>query len=67
MIVANVGDSRAVLCRDGKAIDLSTDHKPEDTVERTRIEKAGGTVGEDGRVNGGKNIQCFLINFLGIF
>jgi serine/threonine protein phosphatase PrpC len=28
-IVANAGDSRSVLCRDGKAIDLSYDHKPE--------------------------------------
>lgn len=28
--VANAGDSRSVLCRSGKAIDLSVDHKPED-------------------------------------
>jgi serine/threonine protein phosphatase PrpC len=28
-IVANAGDSRSSLCRGGKAIDLSTDHKPE--------------------------------------
>ena len=26
--IANAGDSRSVLCRDGKAIDLSLDHKP---------------------------------------
>jgi serine/threonine protein phosphatase PrpC len=27
-IVANAGDSRSSLCRGGKAIDLSIDHKP---------------------------------------
>lgn len=56
-VVANIGDSRAVLCRDGKAVDLSTDHKPEDEEEKKRIETAGGQVGEDGRVNGGLNLS----------
>ena len=27
--IANAGDSRSVLCRAGKAIPLSEDHKPE--------------------------------------
>lgn len=27
-IVANAGDSRSVLCRNGKALQLSFDHKP---------------------------------------
>lgn len=49
---ASVGDSRAVLCRaDGRAVDLSDDHKPENAAERARIEAAGGHV-SDNRVNG---------------
>ena len=51
IICANAGDSRAVLCRDGKAIDMSRDHKPTDEDECERIVKAGGFVA-DGRVNG---------------
>jgi len=46
IVVANAGDSRAVLCRGGKAIDLSEDHKPGRKDERARIERAGGTVSE---------------------
>uniref|UniRef100_A0ACD5YMC8 Uncharacterized protein n=1 Tax=Avena sativa TaxID=4498 RepID=A0ACD5YMC8_AVESA len=44
IIVGNVGDSRCVLSRNGQAIDLSTDHKPNDPRERDRIEAAGGKV-----------------------
>lgn len=49
--VANIGDSRAVLCRSRQAIPLSTDHKPDNPSEHNRIQKAGGFVTE-GRVNG---------------
>ena len=49
VIAANVGDSRAVLCRDGVAWDLTRDHKPNDPHELERIEKLGGKVsGVDG-------------------
>ena len=51
IICANAGDSRAVLCRDGKSIDMSRDHKPTDEDECERIVQAGGFVA-DGRVNG---------------
>jgi protein phosphatase 1L len=44
LLVANVGDSRAVICRDGTAVPLSSDHKPNRTDERQRIEDAGGVV-----------------------
>ncbi|KAG6552680.1 hypothetical protein Mapa_005627 [Marchantia paleacea] len=44
LLVANVGDSRAVICRGGKAFALSKDHKPNRDDERQRIEEAGGVV-----------------------
>eukprot|EP00245_Coleochaete_scutata_P000991 TRINITY_DN11216_c0_g1_i1.p1 TRINITY_DN11216_c0_g1~~TRINITY_DN11216_c0_g1_i1.p1 ORF type:complete len:280 (+),score=49.72 TRINITY_DN11216_c0_g1_i1:261-1100(+) len=44
LLVANVGDSRAVICRGGKALALSLDHKPNRSDERQRIEDAGGVV-----------------------
>ena len=51
IVCANVGDSRAVLCRDGKCISLSEDHKPENAEEKARIIAAGGHVA-DNRTNG---------------
>ncbi|CAA6670343.1 unnamed protein product [Spirodela intermedia] len=44
LLVANVGDSRAVVCRGGNAIAVSRDHKPDQSDERQRIEEAGGFV-----------------------
>ncbi|KAG0493862.1 hypothetical protein HPP92_004856 [Vanilla planifolia] len=44
LYVANVGDSRTVISKDGKAVPLSDDHKPNRTDERKRIEDAGGVV-----------------------
>lgn len=51
MLIANVGDSRAVLGKRGRAIELSKDHKPNCTSERLRIEKLGGVI-YDGYLNG---------------
>lgn len=42
--IGNCGDSRAVLCRAGKAMQLTEDHKPERKDEAERVEKAGGHV-----------------------
>eukprot|EP00039_Didymoeca_costata_P015510 m.265998 g.265998 ORF g.265998 m.265998 type:complete len:578 (+) comp16238_c0_seq31:160-1893(+) len=42
--VANTGDSRAVLCRNGKAVDMSEDHKPSLPSESKRIKQLGGVI-----------------------
>lgn len=51
IICANSGDSRCVLARGTKAVEMSEDHKPDNDGEKKRIEAAGGFV-EDGRVRG---------------
>ncbi|KAJ8628812.1 hypothetical protein MRB53_022135 [Persea americana] len=52
--IANIGDSRAVVCEQGSANQLTVDHEPSN--ERKRIEKQGGFVttlpGDVPRVNG---------------
>lgn len=48
---ANSGDSRCVLARGPRAVEMSEDHKPDNEGEKRRIEAAGGFV-EDGRVRG---------------
>jgi serine/threonine protein phosphatase PrpC len=52
LTVANVGDSAAVLSRNGQAMRLSTDHKADNETERAYIISHGGTVSKDHRVNG---------------
>ncbi|XP_066574195.1 protein phosphatase Mn(2+)-dependent 1K isoform X2 [Amia ocellicauda] len=44
LVVASVGDSRALLCRKGKAYKLTVDHTPERKDEKDRIKKSGGFV-----------------------
>ncbi|GMI96306.1 highly ABA-induced PP2C gene 3 [Hibiscus trionum] len=44
LVVANCGDSRAVLSRGGVAMALSLDHKPDRPDELERVEAAGGRV-----------------------
>lgn len=51
-VVANSGDSRAVLCRGGTAVELSSDDKPLKESEYTRIKRLGGFISNGGRVNG---------------
>ncbi|KAL1499063.1 hypothetical protein AB1Y20_013578 [Prymnesium parvum] len=49
VVVANTGDSRAYLHRDGAVLRLSLDHKPDRVDEEARISRAGGWVSQ-GRV-----------------
>jgi serine/threonine protein phosphatase PrpC len=44
LLSANVGDSRAVLSRGGRAVDLTRDHKPNDEREKARIMALGETI-----------------------
>lgn len=44
LVVASVGDSRAILCRKGNHKRLTEDHTPERKDERERIKKCGGFV-----------------------
>ena len=44
LYLGHVGDSRAVLFRNGECMQLSNDHKPNIPEERERIEKMGGVV-----------------------
>jgi len=44
LVLAHIGDSRAVLCREGRAVALSEDHKPDRLDEKKRVERAGGLV-----------------------
>lgn len=44
LVVGHVGDSRAVLCRKGRAMRLSMDHDPDDPDEIQRIQKQGGRI-----------------------
>ncbi|OIW00170.1 hypothetical protein TanjilG_29160 [Lupinus angustifolius] len=51
LMVANAGDCRAVLCRRGKAVEMSQDHRPSYLPEQRRVEELGGFV-DDGYLNG---------------
>ncbi|EZF27948.1 hypothetical protein H112_00191 [Trichophyton rubrum D6] len=51
LYTANVGDARIILCRNGKALRLSYDHKGSDENEGLRITNAGGLI-LNNRVNG---------------
>jgi len=51
LYIANCGDSRAVMCRNGRVSFSTQDHKPINPAEKERIQNAGGSVMIQ-RVNG---------------
>ncbi|CAN6623121.1 protein phosphatase 2C homolog 1 [Trichomonascus vanleenenianus] len=51
LYVANVGDTRVILCRKGTALRLSYDHKGSDLHEQKRVQNSGGIM-INNRVNG---------------
>lgn len=54
LFLANLGDSRAILVKDGKVLKETMDHKPNGVEEKARIQRAGGFVANFGvgRVDG---------------
>lgn len=60
--IANCGDSRAVVCRNGLPVYATEDHKPTLPAERERIVNAGGSVMIQ-RVNGSLAVSRALGDF----
>jgi protein phosphatase 1L len=65
LLVANIGDSRAVICRGGEAVALSIDQTPNRPDERKRIEDAGGVVVEGfsrvSRAFGARSLKQYVV------
>lgn len=52
MVVANAGDCRALLSRNGRVKELTVEHRPDAHSEKERIQLAGGFVDPDGYMCG---------------
>eukprot|EP00040_Diaphanoeca_grandis_P005352 m.32498 g.32498 ORF g.32498 m.32498 type:complete len:407 (-) comp16653_c0_seq1:38-1258(-) len=63
IIFANVGDSRALLGREGSVVFATKDHKPEDRTESARVLAAGGFIAA-GRVCGNLAVSRALGDFV---
>ena len=62
VFIANCGDSRGVLSRDGTVAFATYDHKPNNPIEKERIQNAGGSVMIQ-RVNGSLAVSRALGDF----
>lgn len=60
LVVANIGDSRAVLCQNGQAKQLSVDHEP--SVESEDIKNRGGFVSNFPGTN--HILKCCMVFYL---
>ncbi|KAJ4849499.1 hypothetical protein Tsubulata_005811 [Turnera subulata] len=52
LVVANRGNSRALLCREGMAVPFSYEHKPYPAEEQERVEAAGGRIEKSNSTSG---------------
>lgn len=57
MYIANVGDSKAVVIRQGKALNLNVEHRANNEEERKQVENRGGYVFE----KKGQSTSRFLV------
>jgi serine/threonine protein phosphatase PrpC len=62
LVVANCGDSRALLCQGGQTLVLTRDHVPTDNEEKLRIIKTGGSV-LGGRLQGKLGVSRAFGNY----
>lgn len=60
--IASLGDSRCMICSQGKCTIVSIDHKPELPEEKERIEAAGGKI-KNNRINGKLGMSRSLGDF----
>ncbi|KAK7501384.1 hypothetical protein BaRGS_00007509 [Batillaria attramentaria] len=65
LVVAHVGDSRAVLCRKGGAVRLSIDHDPDDPDETERVTKHGGRIIQNSQGNSQVNGRLGMTRSIG--
>ncbi len=61
-----INDRRAVLCRRGRAMPLSRDHKPSTPSESARVAEAGGAVSPDGLLDGARTGGVLVALELGL-
>lgn len=66
LLSANIGDSRGVLSRNGRAVDLTRDHKPNDDKEKARILAMGEKIEWDHYCKV-QYVHLFLLLFVYIY